>query len=78
MVSLNELNTVVITITTLSGERVSAPLVKWVQALILHRSPEDLTKLLRLVEPNLVTVVPATDVRPPSPADPREFLRGGH
>ena len=68
------MNNPMITITTLSGERVTAPLVQWVQGLILRLSPDELISLMRHVES---ASEPRIDlVRDTIPADPKEWLSG--
>lgn len=64
----------VLTITTISGDKVSAPLVKWVQGLILRLPPEELIKLMCMVEDSQNPVL--TISRDTIPADPEEWLRG--
>ena len=64
----------IIEIKTLSGERVSAPLVQWVQALILRLPNDDLVELMQMVEraqSPLVIATPSGTV----PADPNEWMQ---
>lgn len=64
-----------LTITTMSGQNVSAPLLQWVQALILHRSNEDMLALLQFVQQaqSPVIALPLQQSRT-IPADPQEFV----
>lgn len=63
-----------ITITTISGTQVTAPLVRWVQALILHKSPTELLELMAFVDrAQAPTISLAQDT---VPGDPQEWLSG--
>jgi len=63
-----------ITITTISGERVTATLVQWVQALILRLSPGDLLATLRMVQEAQSPMI--TIPRDTIEADPKDWLSG--
>lgn len=67
-------NNPLITITTLSGERVTAPLVQWVQGLILRLSPDELISLMRHVESATAPLIVLG--RDTIEADPNEWLSG--
>ena len=67
------MNNPTLTITTISGHRVSAPLTQWIMGLILHRSNEDLVELLKFVEQGQAPQI----VHPGSltvPGDPQEWV----
>ena len=63
-----------IQITTISGEQVTAPLVQWVQALILRLSPDELVAMMRMVKEAQAPRI--TIPRDTIPADPDEWLSG--
>lgn len=63
-----------ITITTISGEKVTAPLVQWVQALILELPPDRLLKLMAFIERANAPLI--TIPRDTVPVDPQEWLSG--
>jgi hypothetical protein len=69
-----DLSNPVITITTISGHVVSAPLLQWVQALILRLSPSELVQLLQLMQHSQEPLI--TIPRDTIPADPHEWLSG--
>lgn len=61
-----------ITITTLSGEKVTAQVEHWVMALVLRLEPEDLLKVMKMVTEIAPSITPAPG---PLPADPEKFMR---
>lgn len=68
----------VITITTINGDEVSAPVTQWLIALLTSLRPEDLTEILRKVESEQSrerghVILPTDILTPPAPADPAQF-----